>query len=115
MNIVHTKEELKAAKDRSDAEIVVERQLATQLRKARPIIYFGAGVIAIITAAIVAAPFTFGASLAAAAAATGAEIGIIIVALAVGLGLLLAIWMGYDEIEFSAGPPPRLTLRRKSQ
>ncbi len=113
MNTVRTKEELKAVKDRGDAEFIVEGDLVTKLRAARPIISFGAGALAIITAAIVTAPFTFGASLAAAAAMTGVEIAVIVAAVAVGLGLLLAIWLGYEEIEFDAGPPPRMTLRKK--
>ena len=113
MTVVRTREELKVAKDRGDAEIVVEGELATKLRRARPLFYCGAGAIVVITAAIAAAPFTFGASLVAAALMTGTELAVIIIALSVGLGLLLAIWLGYDEIEFSAGPPPKMTLRKK--
>jgi len=113
MNVVRTKKELRAAKDRGDTEFVVEGQLAAELRKARPIIYFGVGALAILTTGIAAAPFTVGASLVAVAAATGVEIAIIIAAVAVGLGLLLAIWMGYEEVEFNAGPPPSMTLRKK--
>ena len=68
MNIVHTKKELRAAIKRGDAEIVV-----------------GTVGLAILTPAIAAAPFTFGASLFAVAAATGVELAIIIAAIAVGL------------------------------
>lgn len=115
MTVVRTKDELKAAKDRGDAEIAVEGELATKLRKARSLLYLGAGALAVITAGIAAAPFTFGASLAAAAAMTGAEIAAIIIAASLGVGFIIAVWRGYDEIEFSAGPPPKLILRKKSK
>lgn len=113
MNIVRTKEDLKAAKDRGDEEILIEGELVTELRRSRSLIYCSAGGIAVITAAIAAAPFTSGLSLAAAAAMTGTELAVIIFAVSIGLGLLLAIWRGYDEIEFSAGPPPSMKLRKK--
>jgi hypothetical protein len=114
MIIVHTREELRAARKRGDGEILVLGQLAAQLRTAHPIIYVGAGCLPILTVSIAAAPVTFGASLLGAAAITGVETAIIIAALAVGLALLLAVWMGYDEIEFDAGSSPHLKLRKKS-
>lgn len=73
MNPIHTKDELRSAKADGAAEIRVEGELAAQLRKGRALINFGAGGLAVLAAAIAAAPFTFGASLAAAAAATGVE------------------------------------------
>lgn len=114
MSIVRTREELRAARKRGDGEILVLGQLAAQLRTAHPIIYVGAGCLPILTVSIAAAPVTCGASLLGAAAITGVETAMIIAALAVGLALLLAVWMGYDEIEFDAGPSPHLKLRKKS-
>jgi hypothetical protein len=114
MSIVRTREELGAARQRGDGEILVLGQLAAQLRTAHPIIYVGVGCLPIVTVSIAAAPVTFGASLLGAAAITGVETAIIIAAFAVGFALLLAVWMGYDEIEFDAGPSPRLKLRKKS-
>ena len=86
MNIVHTKKELRAAIKRGDAEIVV-----------------GTVALAILTPAIAAAPFTFGASLFAMAAATGVELAIIIAAIAVG-------HIGRIGRHFPCSPPGRLVL-----
>jgi hypothetical protein len=46
-------------------------------------------------------------------ALTGTEIATIIVAASLGIGLIMAIWKGYDEVDFDPGPPPSLKLRKK--
>ncbi|OPG85038.1 hypothetical protein B2J73_01680 [Stutzerimonas stutzeri] len=113
--VVSTKEELKQAKERNAAEIVVVGKLASDIRKAKKIAYAGAGTIAALTAALAAVPFTGGLSAVAAvpiATLTGLEIAAIIAAASVGLVLLLAVFKDYDEVSYSEG---RLNLKRKSK
>jgi hypothetical protein len=69
----------------------------------------------IIVAATLSGPLTLGLSLPAAAALTGVEIALIILAVALGIGVVLAIWKNYEEVEFNAGPPARMILRKKQK
>jgi hypothetical protein len=114
MSIVRTRDELGAARKRGDREILVLGQPAAQLRMARPILHFATRCLPILTGSIATAPITFGASLAAAATVGGSETAVIFAMLAVGFTLLLAVWMGYEEIEFDAGASPHLKLRKKN-
>lgn len=114
MSLVRSKAELEKAKDQGDLEIVVEGEFAIQLRTARRLIHIAPKALAIVVAAIAAAPFTFGVSLLGAAALSGVEIALIIAAAAIGIALIMAIEREYEEIEFDPGPPPRLKLRKKN-
>jgi len=118
--IVTTEEELKAAQEAKVNQIIIQGELATKIKKAKKITKIGAAglvaLTAILGAATVTAPVTGGLSyfLAAPAAAfTGAEISVIIVAASIGIALIFAIFKDYEEIEFNAGPPPSMKLKRK--
>lgn len=110
---VHTKSELENAKDEKYEEIIVEGTLADNLKTGKKVTYVGGVTLALLTAALAAAPFTGGLSFFAAAPIamlTGMEIAVIIAVTAVGLALILAIFKDYEEIEYSEG---RLILRKK--
>ena len=66
MTVVATKQELEAAKERGDVEIIVEGELANKLKKAKKVTMVGAGTLALLTvvigAATVTAPVTGGIS-----------------------------------------------------
>jgi len=111
---VRTKSELESARVQGIEKIIVEGSLANKLKNSKRIAYVGGGTIAVLTAAIAAAPFTGGVSFLAAApiaALTGLEISAIIAVSAVGITLVIAVFKGYEEIEYSDG---RLILRKKS-
>ena len=111
---VSTKYELESAKNDGADEITVIGELADKLHKAKKIAYVGAGTLAVLTAALAAAPFTGGFSMvgfAPVAVLTGLEIAAIIAAASVGLALIIAVFKGYDEIEYSNG---KLVLKKKS-
>jgi hypothetical protein len=116
---VSTREQLKAAQEAGIGEIVVVGELADKLKTAKKVATIGAGTAAVLAltlgAATVTAPVTGGLSYFAAApvaAMTGIEISAIIAASALGIGLILALFLGYEEISFSKG---RLVLRKKSK
>lgn len=117
MTVVATKQELEAAKERGDVEIIVEGELANKLKKAKKVTMVGAGTLALLTvvigAATVTAPVTGGISYFAAAPVavmSGLEISAIIIASALGLGLLIALFKNYEEVEFSSG---KMVLRKR--
>lgn len=119
MSIVTTKQELEAAKERGDEEIIVNGELADKLKKAKRITTVGTGALSVLVAsmgvATVAAPATGGLSFfaaAPAAALTGIEIAAIIAASAVGLALLIAVFKDYEEISYSNG---RLVLKKRQR
>ena len=49
------------------------------------------------------------------AALMGTPLNFVIALIVMGFELLLGIWAKYDEIEFDAGNPPRLILRRNGK
>jgi len=115
--IVETREELKKALADGAEEIVVKGELANKLKKAKTITKIGASGLGILTvasgASVIAAPVTGGISLFAAApiaALTGTEVATIIIAISLGIALVMAVYKGYDEIEYSGG---KLVLRKK--
>jgi hypothetical protein len=111
---VSTKSELESAKNDGADEITVIGKLADNLHKAKKIAYVGAGTLALLTAALAAAPFTGGVSmvgLVPVAALTGLEIAAIIAAVSIGLTLIIAVFKDYEEIECSNG---RLVLRKRA-
>jgi len=117
--IVRTRDELKAAQEAGVGEIVVMGELADKLKTAKKVVSIGAGAAAVLAAvlgaATIAAPVTGGLSYFAAApvaALTGVEIAAIITASALGISLVLALFLGYEEISFEKG---RLVLRKKSK
>lgn len=121
--VVSTKEELSRAKDDGAKNIEVVGELADKLKKAKKIATLGPAALAAISGAaglatITAVPtggLSYGllaASLAPVAAFTGVEVMGIIFAATLGLGLLLAIFKGYEEIEYSKG---RLVLRKRAR
>jgi hypothetical protein len=113
MTIVKSKEELADAQRLGEVEILVEGELAHQLRTASGIGLMHSASVPVLAGAIAAAPFTLGTSLLAAVGITGLELAAIIVAVSVGLSLIMAVWNEFEEIEFDPGPPPRLKLRKK--
>ncbi|WP_031430827.1 hypothetical protein [Methylomicrobium agile] len=114
---VNTKEELSQAKNSNASEIVVIGELANKLKRAQKVTLLSAGTLAVITAllgtATITAPVTGGMSYfvaAPAAALSGLEIATIIVAASLGISLIIALFKGYEEIEYSK---ERLVLRRR--
>lgn len=115
--IVRTKNELAQAKKNNASVIIIEGELANNVKKSKRIAYAGTGTIAAITAAVAAAPFTGGLSTVAAisvATLTGFEIAAIAAVCFVGVGLLVALFKDYEEIEFD-GKKKRLVLKRKQK
>jgi hypothetical protein len=136
---VTTKSELESARKKKYEEIIVTGKLANDLKKSKRIAYASAATLAIVTAAIIAIPFTGGlsavgavgaialesaavtagftaatagatAATATAVGLTGIEISTIIVAASLGITLILAVYKEYEEISYSDGT---LTLRKK--
>ncbi|MEH6957243.1 hypothetical protein [Neobacillus drentensis] len=115
---VSTVKQLKYAKENNFDEIIVNGDLAKKLKKAKKIATLGAVGLGILTAtlgaATIAAPVTGGISYFAAApvaALTGMDIAAIIAASTIGIGLIIALFMGYEEI--SVGD--KLVLRKKQK
>ena len=119
MTVVKSKQELQAAKKRGDVEIVVEGELADKLKEAKKVTMVGAGTLALLATtlavATVTAPVTGGLSYRAAipvATMSGVGVSAIIIASALGLGFLIALFKGYEEIDFSSG---RMVLRKRQR
>ncbi len=108
--LVRTKEELKRAKDDKAAEIIIEGELATNVRNTKKIALLGPVVLGVL---IALGPISGGMSFMAAAAYTGLDIALIIVAVSIGISLIVAIFRDYEEISFEYGPPARLVLKKK--
>lgn len=112
--IVSTKEELKAAVEAKIEEIIIEKDLALQLKKTKKVANMSAVALAALVASVTLAPATGGLTLGAAASAaalSGFEIATIIFVSLLGVGAVLAIWKDYDEIEMDHG---RIKIKRKS-
>ena len=108
MTVVTTKQELEAAKERGDVEIIVQGELANKLKKAKQVTMIGGGTLVLLTAAIAAAtvtaPVTGGLSYLGAApisALSGLDIAAIIIASAIGLTLLIGLFKDYEEISYT--------------
>jgi hypothetical protein len=115
MITVRTQEELKAAKESGEPEIIIIGDLADKLKKSKKIALLGPAAIAALGLATVAAPITGGISYLAAAPVatmTGVEIAAIITATAIGVSLVLAIFKDYEEISYESG---KLVLKKRSQ
>lgn len=111
---VTTKAQLEAAKDQKYAEIIVQGELANNLKRAKKIAQASGAILAVLAGLLAAMPFTGGVSalgVAPVAALTGFEIAAIIAAATVGLALIIAVFKDYDEIHFKKG---ELKLRRKT-
>lgn len=125
MSIVTTKDELKAAQERGDLEIIATGKLADDLKASKKVTKIGAGAAALLTAtlgvATLTAPITGGLSYFAAApvaAMSGFEVAAIILAASLGLALLIALFKDYEEISFTPGDGnglSKLVLRKKQQ
>lgn len=125
--VVRTKEELKKAYADKVDEIIVEGEMAKQIRDLEKIKKFSPVAIGALTAAgaafaagSVAGPVTGGmsflvggAALTTAATTTGLSIPLIFFACAVGVALLFAIFKEYDVIEAS-GMGIKIILRKKN-
>lgn len=112
---VTTKNALILAKKQGVDEIVVTGSLAKKLDTVKKIATAGTAVIALITTALGAMPFTGGLSAFAAApvaAMTGFEIAAIITAVSLGIGLIVALFRDYEEISFLND---KLVLRKKKR
>lgn len=110
---VRTKAELESAKNAGCVQIIVEGNLADNLKRSKKIATAGAITIALLGTALAAIPFTGGLSMAAAvpvAALTGFEIAAIIAAASLGLGLIIALFKDYEEISCEPG---KLVLKKK--
>jgi hypothetical protein len=116
--VITTKEELEKAIDQGDQEIIIEGELAKQIHDSqslqamdeRTITSLGAAVGSISVSgslSTVWAPII--------SALTGTPLNFVIALIVMGFELLLGFWGQYDEIEFDAGNPPRLILRRKGK
>ena len=99
MKTVFTKEELGKALKAKEANILIKGELAntikTKIQRKKTAKKVGIGTIVIGAAALVAAPFTGGASIAAGIAATGLAIGGVTITageLAIILGFTLALY-----------------------
>lgn len=117
--IVRTKEELEKAKKSGATTILVKGELADKLKKSKKVAMLSGAGIAALTAALgvatVTAPVTGGLSYLAAApvaALTGVEIAAIIVAASLGISLIIALFLDYEEIEYSEGS---LKLRKRQK
>ena len=109
---VRTKAELERAKKDGVELIVVEGELADNLKKTKKVAKLSGASLAALMAAAAAAPFTFGVTLIPVAAITGLEIAAIIVALSLGVALIIAVYKDYEEIEYQDG---HLVLRKKQR
>lgn len=112
---VRTKDELESAKKKGVSEILVVGELADKLKKVKKISKLGKGALAVLSAGLIAAPFTGGISMVAAtplAAGVGVSVAAVIAASAIGIALVCAIFKDYEEIECSPG---RLVLRKKTK
>ena len=117
MKIVKNKTELKKAVKEGEKEIVVVGDFAEKLYKGKKITKYGKLPLVLLAGALAGIPATGGLSLAAAApiaALTGIEVAPIIVAVSIGLTLLLSVWSGYEEVEYSY-PPAKLKLGKKAK
>ncbi|AGT25526.1 MULTISPECIES: hypothetical protein [Klebsiella pneumoniae complex] len=113
--IVKTKEELEKAKDDKVEYIVIEGELADKVRKSKTVAKASGAALAIIAAAIAAAPVTGGLSsfaVAPVAAMSGFEIAAIIAAASIGLALIIALFKDYEEIEAGEG---KIKLKRRQK
>lgn len=122
---VTTKEQLKKAKEDKVDVIVVEGELAENLKRSKKVAIAAAGVSGValtgLIAAIAAAPATGGTSFllyagaagTSAATFTGIEIASIILAGSIGITLLVGIFKDYEEIE--ASPSGGIKLKRKQK
>lgn len=117
--IVRTKEELERAKASGAETILVQGELADKLKKSKKVAKLNGASLAVLTTALgvatVTAPATGGLSYFAAApiaALTGIEIAAIITAATIGIGFIIALFLDYEEIEYSKGS---LILRKKQK
>ncbi|MGL1561479.1 hypothetical protein ACSTJW_16965 [Vibrio parahaemolyticus] len=117
--VVRTKEELEQAKKVGAEIILVQGELADKLKKSKKVAQLSGVGLGVLTAALgvatVTAPATGGLSYVAAApvaALTGVEIAAIIAAASVGISLILALFLGYEEIDYSKG---NLKLRKRQK
>lgn len=117
--VVKTKEELEKAKKSGATTIIVRGELADKLKKSKKVAKLSTAGIAALTAALgvatVTAPVTGGVSYLVAApvaALTGLEIATIIAATSLGVGFIIALFIGYEEIDYSKGS---LKLRKKQK
>lgn len=117
--VVKTKEELEKAKKSGATLILVEGELADKLKKSKKVAKLSGAGIAVLTAALgvatVTAPVSGGLSYFAAApvaALTGVEIAAIIAAATMGVGFIIALFLDYEEIEYSKG---FLKLRKRQK
>ena len=100
--IVKTKEELKkAVADKVDS-IIVEGELAKKVKNGLKIKKASRWALGLLSAALIAVPFTGGLSLAAAApiaALTGLEVALIIAVASLGFAVILKLSEEYEEVE----------------
>lgn len=123
--IVTTKVELKHAKEARAEVIIIQGQLAADVRRTKKVAIIAGGfssvALAGLVAALAATPTTGGASLALYAAAagttatafTGIEIATLFLAGSIGITLLVSIFKDYEEIEASVSKG--IKLKKKSK
>lgn len=116
--VITTKEELEKALDQGDEEIIIEGELAKQIHDSQSLQAMDEGAITSLGAAAGAVSVSGSLSTVNApiiAALMGTPLNFVIALIVMGFELLLGIWAKYDEIEFDAGNPPRLILRRNGK
>lgn len=112
---VKTKEQLKAAKEKGEKEIIVVGDLAKQLRIAKKVTVLGPVALGVITTALAIGVPTGGLSMAMAApiaAKAGVDASVIIAVSFIGVSLVIALYKDYETIEFSMAPP-KMVLKKK--
>ena len=122
--IVSTKEELESAKNAGVDEIHVVGDLAENLKKTKSLAYIGVGAVAALTLAIAATPFkegfsfkevvSFASGVAPVEALTGIEIATIVLVASIGLALIIAVFTGYEEIDYSKEGGMRLRKKKSA-
>jgi hypothetical protein len=111
---ITTKEELEKAIVQGDEEIIIEGELAKHIHDSQSLQAMDEGTITSLGATVgamsispISAPII--------SALTGTPLNFVIALIVMGFQLLLGVWGQYDEIEFDAGNPPRLILRRNGK
>ncbi|MGV5951676.1 hypothetical protein [Escherichia coli] len=112
---VRSKDELEKAQNSKAEIIIIEEELANEIKKTKAVTKVSGVVIAAMIATFATIPLTGGGSVlvvSSLAALSGLDIAVIIAAASIGIALIIAVFRDYEEIEFSNGKMI-LKLKRK--
>lgn len=112
---VRSKDELEKAQNSKAEIIIIEEELANEIKKTKAVTKVSGVVIATMIATFATIPLTGGGSVlvvSSLAALSGLDIAVIIAAASIGIALIIAVFRDYEEIEFSNGKMI-LKLKRK--